>query len=92
MSIQERHDKLLQEAQALRHFYNIEDKALYEAFAAFNRAFTSTEHVESDTFTELLNTVDARLEDICLARKLSQEFLEELIEGNEEDLKLIRIY
>lgn len=92
MSIQERHDKLLQEAQALRHFYNIEDKALYEAFAAFNRAFTSTEHVESDTFTELLNAVDARLEDICLPRKLSQEFLEELIEGNEEDLKLIRIY
>ena len=92
MSIQERHDKLLLEAQALRHFYNIEDKALYEAFAAFNRAFTSTEHVESDTFTELLNAVDARLEDICLPRKLSQEFLEELIEGNEEDLKLIRIY
>lgn len=92
MSIQERHDKLLLEAQALRHFYTIEDKALYEAFAAFNRAFTSTEHVDSDTFTELLNAVDARLEDICIGRKLSQEFLEELIEGNEEDLKGYRIY
>lgn len=92
MSIQERHDKLLLEAQALRHFYNIEDKALYEAFTAYNRAYTSTEHVESDTFTELLNAVDARLEDICISRKLSQEFLEELIEGNEEDLKGYRIY
>lgn len=92
MSIQERHDKLLQEARALRHFYQIEDKPLYEAFAAFNKAWTSPEHVESDTFTELLNAVDARLEDICISRKITEEFLEELIEGNEEDLKQYRIY
>ena len=92
MNVQERHDHLLQEAQALRHFYNIEDKALYEAFAAYNKAWVSTEHVESDAFTELLNAVDERLERLCIDRGISEEFLEELIEGNEEDLKQYRIY
>ncbi|MNC65764.1 hypothetical protein D3C75_1160850 [compost metagenome] len=48
--------------------------------------------MESDTFTELLNAVDERLERLCIDRKITEEFLEELIEGNEEDLKQIRIY
>ncbi|MNC55372.1 hypothetical protein D3C75_1048990 [compost metagenome] len=92
MNIQERHDKLLQDARALRHFYSIEDKPLYEAFAAFNKAFTSTEHVTTDEFEALLNAVDERIERLCIDRKITEEFLEVLIEGNEEDLKQYRIY
>lgn len=92
MSIQERHDKLLQDARALRHFYQIEDKALYDAFMLFHRSFTSTEHISTETFEELLNAVDERIERLCIDRKITEEYLEVLIEGNEEFLTQYRIY
>lgn len=88
----DRHKQLLLEAQALRHFYQVDDLELYTAFNAFAIAWNSREHVTGDQFTGIMDVIDARIEDLCLERKILDTFLEELIEGNEEILKKIRIW
>lgn len=82
MTIQEHRNKLMQEAQALKHFYSIESPKLREAFAAFDAAYNSPAHVESEEFSALLNAVDAELEDLCIANKITEDLLDDLTECN----------
>lgn len=88
----DRHKKLLLEAQALSHFYKVDDRELYNAFRAFADAWDSREHVTGDEFTELLDVIDGWIEDLCLALKIQDTFLEELVDGNEDILENIRIW
>lgn len=88
----DRHKRLLLEAQALRHFYQVDDLELYTAFNAFAAAWNSREHVTGDQFTGMMDVIDGRIEDLCLERKIRDTFLEELILGNEDILKDIRIW
>lgn len=90
MNIQERQEHLLNEAKALAFFFGVSSDKLSAAFMLFDSLHESPHHVSSDEFTDALNAIDAEIEDLCIARKITQERLEELM-GNNFAFKAITI-
>lgn len=82
MDIQSRYNSLLNEAKAMFFFFNASSDKLSLAFKSFNVLYASTEHVSTEEFEVVLNSIEAEIEDICIANKISQEKLEELTENN----------
>lgn len=82
MSIQERHENLLNEAKALIFFFNLSSDKLIDAFKSFDDLYASKDPIDPEQFSEALHVVDAEIEDLCIARKITQDRLEELMENN----------
>ena len=82
MSVQERQSNFLNEAKALFFFFGVSSDVLVASFKAFDELYASSAHVSSEEFENAQNAIDAEIEDLCIARKITQERLEELMENN----------
>lgn len=82
MSVQKRQAHLLNEAKALAFFFGVSSDRLVAAFTVFDDLYASSSHVDAEAFTSAQDAIDAEIEDLCLARKISQEKLEDLMSNN----------
>lgn len=82
MTLIERKNALLVEAQAMLFFFNVTSSALSDNFNSFATLYSSQLQVTIEEFEESLNKIEAEIEDLCIANKISQEKLEDLIENN----------
>jgi hypothetical protein len=82
MSVQERQANLLNEAKALIFFFGVSSDLLVAGLNYFDELYASTDPVSSDELVAVLDTIDREIEDLCIARKITQERLEELMENN----------
>lgn len=82
MNIQERQANLLNEAKALSFFFCVSSDVLVAAFKVFDELYVSPAHVSSEAFENAQNAIDAEIEELCIARKITQERLDELMDNN----------
>lgn len=82
MSIQERHEKLMNEAKALAFFFGVSSVKLSSGFILFAALYEAPHHVSSDEFEDELNAIDAEIEDLCISNNISEETLEEMMSNN----------
>lgn len=82
MELLERQKNYIDEAKALEFFFNISSDKLTQSFKDFDSLYASTEHVTADEFIQSQNAINEEIESLCIANKISQEKLEELMGKN----------
>lgn len=79
MTIQERGVKLATEAKVLALHYNITSAKLQRQLMNFVELWNTPGHVEPELFTAILDDIEAQIEDLCLANKITEDELDELV-------------
>lgn len=82
MNVQERYESLLNEAKALIFFFGVSSDLLVAGLNYFDELYASTDPVTADELVAVLDTIDREIEELCIARKITQDRLEELMENN----------
>lgn len=79
MTIQERGVKLASQAKVLALYYNVTSSRLQRDLMNFVELWNTPGHVEPELFAAILDMIEAEIEDLCLANKITEEELDELV-------------